>query len=61
MIAKTLTNHQGQPWQMRPRPQAEMDALVASAGCHKIHGEVGVAGIFTVSVARRGAAPNAGG
>ncbi|MCX7278812.1 MAG: bifunctional alpha/beta hydrolase/class I SAM-dependent methyltransferase [Burkholderiales bacterium] len=61
MIAKTLTNHQGQPWQMRPRPQAEMDALVASAGCHKLHSEVGVAGIFTVSVARRGAAPNAGG
>lgn len=61
MIAKTLTNHQGQPWQMRPRPQAEMDALVASAGCHKLHSEVGVAGIFTVSVARRGAALNAGG
>ncbi|WP_394789287.1 bifunctional alpha/beta hydrolase/class I SAM-dependent methyltransferase [Rhodoferax sp.] len=60
MIAKTLDNHQGQPWQMRPRPQAEMDALVASVGCSKLRSEVGIAGIFTVSVARRGAAQNAG-
>jgi alpha-beta hydrolase superfamily lysophospholipase/SAM-dependent methyltransferase len=51
MIAKTLANHQGKPWQMRPRPQAEMDALVASIGCRKIASHVGIAGIFTVSVA----------
>ena len=56
MIAKTLTNHLGQPWQMRPRPQAELDALVGSMGCTKVHSEIGIAGIFTVSVARRGAA-----
>lgn len=61
MIAQTLTNHRGQPWQMRPRPQAEMDALVASVGCHKVHSEVGLAGIFTVSVAQRVAAPSAAG
>lgn len=52
MIAKTLKNHQGQPWKMRPRPQAEMDALVAGIGCRKINSQVGIAGIFTVSVAR---------
>lgn len=61
MIAKTLTNHKGQPWQMRPRPQAEMDALVGSIGCHKLHSELGIAGIFTVSVARHGAVQHAGG
>lgn len=53
MIAKTLNNHQGQAWQMRPRPQAEMDALVASAGYRKVGSQIGIAGIFTVSVARR--------
>lgn len=52
LIAKTLNNHQGKPWQMRPRPQAELDALVASIGCRKVHSQVGIAGIFTVSVAR---------
>lgn len=52
MIAKTLTNHQGEPWHMRPRPQAEMDALVSSTGWRKISSQVGIAGIFTVSVAR---------
>ena len=56
MIAKTLTNHLGQPWQMRPRPQAELDALVGSMGCTKVHSEIGIAGIFTVSVARCAAA-----
>lgn len=52
MIARTLTNHVGKPWQMRPRPQAEMDALVASVGLRKQGSQVGVAGIFTVSVAQ---------
>ncbi|MDR7375885.1 alpha-beta hydrolase superfamily lysophospholipase/SAM-dependent methyltransferase [Rhodoferax ferrireducens] len=56
MIAKTLNNHLGRAWQMRPRPQAEMDALVASVGCRKLRSEVGIAGIFTVSVAQREAA-----
>lgn len=35
--------------------------LVASVGCHKLHSAVGLAGIFTVSVARRAAAPSAAG
>ena len=60
MIAKTLTNHLGQPWLMRPRAQVEMDALVASIHCKKIHTQIGLEGIFTVSVAQylpNGAAP----
>ncbi|MEO7493848.1 MAG: bifunctional alpha/beta hydrolase/class I SAM-dependent methyltransferase [Massilia sp.] len=61
MIAQTLDNHQGKPWIMRPRPQAEMDALVASAGCHKVFSLIGLAGIFSVSVARKTAAPGAAG
>ena len=56
LIAGTLRNHQGQAWTMRPRPQAEMDALVASIGCKKVATQLGIAGIFTVSVARRDAA-----
>lgn len=61
MIAQTLTNHRGQPWKMRPRPQAEMDALVALAGATKLDTAIGVEGIFTVSLARKGAMPGAGG
>ncbi|MET3133394.1 alpha-beta hydrolase superfamily lysophospholipase/SAM-dependent methyltransferase [Oxalobacteraceae bacterium GrIS 1.11] len=61
MIARTLRNHLGAPWMMRPRPQNEMDALVASAGCHKVGSRIGVAGIFTVSVAQKNAAPAASG
>ncbi|MEO8297811.1 MAG: class I SAM-dependent methyltransferase family protein [Burkholderiales bacterium] len=54
LIANTLRNHRGQPWQMRPRPQAELDGLVASAGLSKRETRIGLEGIFTVSVARRG-------
>jgi alpha-beta hydrolase superfamily lysophospholipase/SAM-dependent methyltransferase len=61
MIAQTLNNHLGAPWVMRPRPQAEMDALVASAGCRKIGSQIGLEGIFTVSLARKQPAPGAGG
>ncbi|MYM96551.1 bifunctional alpha/beta hydrolase/class I SAM-dependent methyltransferase [Duganella vulcania] len=60
MIALTLTSHQGKPWQMRPRPQAEMDGLVAHAGCRKVATRIGLEGIFTVSLARKLAAPAAG-
>ncbi|MES2257627.1 MAG: bifunctional alpha/beta hydrolase/class I SAM-dependent methyltransferase [Pseudomonadota bacterium] len=60
MIASTLENHRGVPWQMRPRPQVEIDALVALAGCRKISTRIGLDGIFTVSLARKGAAPGAG-
>lgn len=61
MIAYTLTNHRGEPWRMRPRAQAEMDALVALAGCSKLRTKIGLEGIFTVSLAEKGAAPGAGG
>lgn len=57
MIALTLTSHRGTPWQMRPRPQAEMDGLVAAAGCTKLATSIGLEGIFTVSLARKPAAP----
>jgi alpha-beta hydrolase superfamily lysophospholipase/SAM-dependent methyltransferase len=61
MIAQTLDNHQGKPWIMRPRPQIEMDALVASAGCRKVGTQIGLEGIFSVSVAYKTSAPGAGG
>ena len=61
MIAYTLTNHRGEPWRMRPRVQAEMDSLVALAGCRKLRTMIGLEGIFTVSLAEKAAAPGAGG
>jgi alpha-beta hydrolase superfamily lysophospholipase/SAM-dependent methyltransferase len=61
MIALTLTSHRGTPWRMRPRPQAEMDGLVAHAGCAKVATSIGLEGIFTVSLAQKPAAPGAGG
>jgi len=59
MIAHTLVNHQGKPWHMRPRAQAEMDALVELAGARKIDTRIGVDGIFTVSLARKETVPGA--
>ena len=59
MIAYTLTDHRGKPWKMRPRPQAEMDALVALAGACKLDTAIGVEGIFTVSLARKHGVPRA--
>lgn len=61
MIALTLTSHRGTPWQMRPRPQAEMDGLVEAAGCRKIDTSIGLEGIFTVSLARKPSGPAAAG
>lgn len=61
MIAGTLTNHRGEPWRMRPRPQMEMDALVRAAGGEKTATLIGIDGIFTVSVARKAAGPGATG
>src|SRR5205823_13556317 len=52
-IARTLTNREGRPWVMRRRSQAEMDALVRSAGFEKVSQETDPWGIFTVSAARR--------
>jgi alpha-beta hydrolase superfamily lysophospholipase/SAM-dependent methyltransferase len=54
MIARTLTSHRDhQPWVMRRRTQAEMDALVAQAGFEKLEQWTDAWGIFTVSLARK--------
>jgi hypothetical protein len=52
-IARALRNHQGKPWIMRRRTQAELDALVRAAGFQKMDQFIDRWGIFTVSVARR--------
>jgi SAM-dependent methyltransferase len=52
-IARVLTNREGQPWVMRRRTQAEMDALVAAAGFEKVDQLIDRWGIFTVSLARK--------
>ena len=53
MIARTLTNRDGEFWVMRRRPQGEMDALVAAAGFAKECQWIDDFGIFTVTVATR--------
>ncbi len=53
MIARTLTNRDGQYWIMRRRPQGEMDALVEQAGFKKEKQWIDDFGIFTVSIARK--------
>jgi alpha-beta hydrolase superfamily lysophospholipase/SAM-dependent methyltransferase len=52
LIAKTLRDHRGLAWQMRPRAQTELDGLVQCAGFRKLSTQIGLEGIFTVSVAR---------
>ncbi len=52
-IARVLANREGQPWIMRRRTQAEMDALVTEAGFEKTAMEIDRWGIFTVSLARK--------
>ena len=53
MIARVLTNREGEPWIMRRRTQRELDELVREAGFEKIRTVVGGRGIFTVSIAVR--------
>jgi hypothetical protein len=60
-IAHTLTNHRGEAWKMRPRPQSEIDALVALCGCYKVTTSIGLDGIFTVSLAEKQPMPCADG
>ena len=48
-----LPNRDGDPWVMRCRPQAEIDALVAEIGFEKMQTFSDPWGIFTVSVARK--------
>jgi hypothetical protein len=52
-IARALPNREGQPWIMRRRTQAEMDALVRAAGFEKVEQKIDRWGIFSVSLARR--------
>jgi hypothetical protein len=51
MIARVLTNREGQPWIMRRRTQEEMDDLVRAAGFRKLDMEIDRWGIFTVALA----------
>ncbi len=53
MIARTLTNRDGDPWIMRRRTQAEMDELVRSVGLIKQDMLIDEYGIFTVSRTRK--------
>lgn len=53
MIARVLTNRNGEPWVMRRRTQPELDELVREAGFEKIRTRVDKRGIFTVSLAKR--------
>jgi hypothetical protein len=53
LVARVLINRKGQPWIMRCRPQAELDALVHAAGFEKEDVLTDEDGIFTVSLARR--------
>jgi alpha-beta hydrolase superfamily lysophospholipase len=53
MIARVLTNRDGQPWIMRRRTQEEMDDLVRAAGFEKVDMLIDPWGIFTVSLARK--------
>ena len=51
-IGQTLPAQGGVPLQWRQRPQAELDALVATIDCRKTHSLIGLDGIGSVSVAR---------
>jgi ubiquinone/menaquinone biosynthesis C-methylase UbiE len=53
LIARSLSNRNGNPWVMRRRTQEEMDVLVREAGFEKIRMEIEQCGIFTVSIATR--------
>ena len=53
MIARVLTNREGQPWIMRRRTQEEMDDLVRAAGFRKLDMDIDRWGIFTVSLAEK--------
>jgi hypothetical protein len=53
MIARVLTNRDGQPWIMRRRTQRELDELVRAAGFEKVETRTDRWGIFTVSLAQK--------
>ncbi|PCJ62154.1 MAG: hypothetical protein COA79_05550 [Planctomycetota bacterium] len=53
MIARVLTNRDGEPWIMRRRTQIEMDSLVSEAGLKKVKTIACPFGIFNVSIAKK--------
>ena len=53
MIARVLPNRDGEPWVMRCRSQAEMDALVREAGLDRRRLLLDRWGIFSVALARK--------
>ncbi len=53
MIARVLPNRDGDPWVMRCRSQAEMDALVGEAGLMRTSLRIDQWGIFSVAIAKR--------
>jgi alpha-beta hydrolase superfamily lysophospholipase len=53
LIARVLCNRDGKPWIMRRRTQAEMDALVRTAGLKKVDTVIDSHGLFSVSVAQK--------
>ena len=58
MIARVLPNREGDPWVMRCRSQAEMDALVHEAGFKRTELLVDQWGIFSVAMAEKRQAMN---
>jgi len=56
LIARVLINRDGEPWIMRRRTQAEMDALVRAVGLQKVDTVIDSHGLFSVSVAQKVAA-----
>ncbi|QDT02785.1 Phospholipase YtpA [Rubripirellula lacrimiformis] len=53
MIARVLPNRDGNPWVMRCRSQAEMDALVVETGCWRDRMRIDRWGIFSVALATK--------
>jgi hypothetical protein len=53
LIARVLNNRDGKPWIMRRRTQAEMDALVRTAGLEKVDTVIDSHGLFSVSIAQK--------
>lgn len=53
MIARVLPNRDGEPWVMRCRSQAEMDALVREAGMRRVQMYIDQWGIFSVALAKK--------
>ena len=53
MIARVLPNRDGDPWVMRCRSQAEMDALVREAGMSREELRIDRWGIFSVALAKK--------